>query len=313
MILVAALIAALPGRNPAGETGAGNTETGSTGSTGANGATGETDVPPSQRSGAPTMPNRATQPGVKGPDGFTPEEREAMGSDHPPITPPQAEGTETSIQWHGHACFYIHSPGGVTVVTDPFDPAYTGYGGLEVRSHIVTVSNSRPDRSATSHAPAFAGDTQQVVREGQFARGDVKVTAIPTGETPDGGLNQIFLIESGKVRLAHLGGLARALTPAEVRQLGKVDVLMAPAGSDTLQPKDGWSVIQALNPKLVLPMGYRTEDTSPQLAARVRPVEDFVAATTLAVTSKNENIIMVSPHTLPATPEFWLLRYYRSR
>src|SRR5437764_1807583 len=66
---------------------------------------------------------------------------EQLPEGHPEVEPAPDEKSQVSIQWIGHSEFYIQSPAQVVVVTDPFDPAFTGYADSSARAHVVTVSH----------------------------------------------------------------------------------------------------------------------------------------------------------------------------
>ena len=51
------------------------------------------------------------------------------------------------ITWYGHSCFRITERSMATVVTDPFDYSVIGYGELQLKADIVTVSHESPGHS----------------------------------------------------------------------------------------------------------------------------------------------------------------------
>src|SRR5262245_42703721 len=86
---------------------------------------------------APLPPAAPPPPADRGPTGRPPARLEggastsALPPDHPAVEPAPDENGQVSIQWLGQSMFYIQSPGQTTVVTDPFDPAFTGYSNAE--------------------------------------------------------------------------------------------------------------------------------------------------------------------------------------
>ena len=275
----------------------------------------------------PTTAGSATAPPANAPTPPAPADAEAnapapvvnepalpspgeMPPDHPPIATSTA--AKTSIQWLGHACFYIHSPGGNTVVTDPYDADATGYRPLGIGSHLVTVSSERLSHGFARGVRPFAdaGGALTVLRGTDGGRGDLRIHAIATeGQS---GRNWAYLIQSGPLRIVHLGALARPLTGTQIAGIGRVDVLMLPVGGGyALDGPAAAKVAAALNPKLILPTVYRTEATAASLAASLLPLEQFVAATPYALSRKSEDIVMVGPDDLPSSTEIWRLRYRR--
>ncbi|MBM4319674.1 MAG: MBL fold metallo-hydrolase, partial [Deltaproteobacteria bacterium] len=74
------------------------------------------------------------------------------------------------------------------------------------------------------------------------------------------GPNSIFVVESGGLRFVHLGDLGHELTPAQVKEIGPVDVLFVPVGGTfTLDERKARQVVRQLSPRrLVVPMHYAT-------------------------------------------------------
>jgi hypothetical protein len=273
---------------------------------------------PSPRSSSPTSSgNPAPAPGtgkaVEKPavDPPPPEVRqEDLPPGHPPVSSP--EGTQVSIQWLGHACFYIHSPGSSAVVTDPFDAVALGLSPPSTGAHLVTVSSDGPAHSFTSAVRPFQGDTQEVVRGKPAQRGDLRLAPLLAGKSGAGGENVAYVIEAGPLRIAHLGDLRGPLDDAALRALGSIDILMIPAGGEGLSPRSAAEVCRKINPRIVLPMAYRPvgmDAGAPGLVGKLSPVEEFIKASPYAVTRKDTDIILLSKRDLPSGTEIFLLQY----
>jgi L-ascorbate metabolism protein UlaG (beta-lactamase superfamily) len=227
-----------------------------------------------------------------------------LPADHPPIT--NDEGSQVGIQWLGHSCFYIHSPGGIAAVTDPFDPKATGLPAPSTGAHFVTVSGTSPTSSFVQAVKPFMDEATlkplalDVVRSEPAGKDDLKIQPVETSS------GRIYLIQAGALRIAHLGGVRQALSAAQIQALGKVDVLMIPVG-EGLTPKQAVEIARALKPSIILPMAYSTPDMDgPE--ARLRRVEQFIAASPFAVTRKDSDVMLIAPSELPANTEIYLLR-----
>src|SRR5207253_3218783 len=74
------------------------------------------------------------------------------------------------------------------------------------------------------------------------------------------GKNTIFILEVDGWRIVHLGDLGHLLTPAQLKQIGPVDVLMIPVGGVyTLNGSEARKVVEQIKPKeYILPMHYGT-------------------------------------------------------
>ncbi len=236
--------------------------------------------------------------------------------DHPEIAPAPDEKSQVSLQYLGHAAFAIQSPGQIVVLTDPFDTEFTGYSDPQARAHLVTVSHEHQDHNAARTVLPFTAmgrGSVRVIREGSAREGDVTVTAVPSHHDASGGSargpNRIFRIEAGAIRIAHLGDLGHTLTPEQVTALGRVDVLLIPVGGHfTIGPDQAAEVVRQLNPRLAIPMHYRTPATRRGLAERLRPVEEFTVKFA-DVQFRDDYVALVALNTLPKATAVWVLKY----
>lgn len=164
------------------------------------------------------------------------------------------------IDWFGQSCFRIRE-GGVTLVTDPYDKGI-GYVLPKLRADIVTVSHDAPGHA---NASAIKGDPKVLMRPGEYEVKGVFVTGIQTwrGQTAKGEAreeNTVFVFEFDGLTVCHLGDLSKQLTEAQVEAMPSVDLLMVPVGGGgALDADQAAEVISQLEPRLVLPMHYRTE------------------------------------------------------
>jgi L-ascorbate metabolism protein UlaG (beta-lactamase superfamily) len=74
------------------------------------------------------------------------------------------------------------------------------------------------------------------------------------------GLNTVFVLEVDGVKIVHLGDLGHTLSPADVKKIGPVDVLMIPVGGVyTLNGSEAKKVVEQLKPRqFIIPMHYGT-------------------------------------------------------
>jgi L-ascorbate metabolism protein UlaG (beta-lactamase superfamily) len=74
------------------------------------------------------------------------------------------------------------------------------------------------------------------------------------------GLNTIFIFEVDGINIVHLGDLGHKLTPGQVKEIGKVDVLLIPVGGVyTINGDDAKEVVKQLKPKkYIIPMHCAT-------------------------------------------------------
>src|SRR5660398_217504 len=129
--------------------------------------------------------------------------------------------------------------------------------------------------------------------------GSVDVTGFHTfHDTTHGserGGNTIYVLEDNDLPLVHLGDLGHELGPDAIQSIGRVDVLLAPVGGlFTIDAATAARVVDALHPRVVIPMHYKTPDCGFDLA----PVEDFLK-TQDQVERWEEPTIILDPGSLP--------------
>lgn len=73
------------------------------------------------------------------------------------------------------------------------------------------------------------------------------------------GKNTVYAIEVDEVNICHLGDLGSPLSPAQVEELGNVDVLLVPVGGGTtITASQAAALVRSIEPKIVIPMHYKT-------------------------------------------------------
>lgn len=164
------------------------------------------------------------------------------------------------ISYHGHSEFYLESADGFALLTDPYD-RHVGYPMHSWRADGVTVSHGHSDHNDVSKA---LGTPALVDGEGVWMLSpEVKVTAIPSfhddAQGTKRGNNLIMRIEMDGLVLAHLGDLGEALSPAQQKALGRVDILLVPVGGYyTIDAQGAKAAVDALQPRMIIPMHYKT-------------------------------------------------------
>ena len=85
----------------------------------------------------------------------------------------------------------------------------------------------------------------------------------------------LYLLEAEGLRVAHLGDLGCILDADQLDALGRVDVLMLPVGGYyTIDAEQARTVMEQLDPRITIPMHYRTEYNADWPIA---PLSDFTA------------------------------------
>jgi len=236
-----------------------------------------------------------------------------------PVTLPK-DATIT-LTWFGQATFVLKTSTGLNALLDPAGPG-TGYD-IPTQSGIdlVTVSHEHSDHNAVS----LAAGSPMVLRGlagNDWAKIDqtvkgvrVRTVGVYHDDTQGSqrGKNAIFVFEVDGLRLAHLGDLGHTLSPEQIKDVGPVDVILIPVGGYyTVDGKAATEVVNQLNPKIVIPMHYKTADLSPSLAGLLAPVDDFIKAmgTTASVSEVGHTVTL--ERKLPAGRTIMVMKYTSS-
>jgi len=168
------------------------------------------------------------------------------------------------LSWYGHSCFRMTERGLATVVADPFDNKAIGYGPLRIKADIVTVSHDAPGHN---NSDAVKGTSHVIRGPGEFEIGGVFITGVQTdgvgagkkGQTSP--RNTLYVFDYDGITVAHLGDLRQVPTQAEVEALGTVNIALVPVGGGGgLNAAKAAEVISLIEPNIVVPMHYATEE-----------------------------------------------------
>ena len=163
------------------------------------------------------------------------------------------------ISWLGHSCFKIRGKE-VTVLTDPYNESI-GYAWPSATADIVTISHGHEGHS---NAAGVGGEPKVISRPGEYEVRGVFIIGLPTfHDAEEGrtrGRNTCYVMEIDDIRVCHLGDIGHVPSSRYVQEISGVDVLFAPAGGvSTIDAKAMAETVRLVNPKIVIPMHYRTE------------------------------------------------------
>ncbi|WP_305985157.1 MBL fold metallo-hydrolase [Roseibium sp. MMSF_3544] len=189
------------------------------------------------------------------------------------------------ITWFGHAAFKLTDQSGFSVITDPYTPEGVGYPSIRETADVVVISSD--DDDAHCRADLIPGDPQvinalQVAQDtGSAVAGGLTVQAIeaaewdhhPEHEVP--GQNGMYRFELDGLKIAHMGDVGNPLTDAQIDFFKDTDVLLALAGGYlTIELPDLMRMIHRVEPKLIIPMHFRTLTYRPR---NTMWIESFLA------------------------------------
>jgi L-ascorbate metabolism protein UlaG (beta-lactamase superfamily) len=208
------------------------------------------------------------------------------------------------IKYLAHASFLITSGSGTRIITDPYEVSGgVKHGAITEAADIVTVSHEHGDHN---NAAAVKGNPT-VVRESTEVKG-IKIRTVSTAHDETGGSqrgkNNIYCFQVDGVDVCHAGDLGHELTAAQVKEIGKVDVLMLPVGGFfTIDAKTATKVCDQLKPKVIIPMHFKTE----KLDFPIKGVDDFLKGKN-NVTRSGESEIEFKADNLPAGTQIIVLK-----
>jgi len=208
------------------------------------------------------------------------------------------------ISWLGHSCFRIKGTQGI-VITDPYSPQ-SGYSLDKPTAKIVTVSHQHPGHS---YVQGISGEPRLITKAGEYEIGGITVLGVITYHDGEGGSkrgrNTAYLIEVDDVAICHLGDLGHVLTGRQVEEIGNVNVLLLPVGGvSTINASMAAEVVRQLEPKIVVPMHYKT----PVLGRELEPVDKFLKEMGVKNVTTQPSL-SVSKSTLPENLQVILLEY----
>ncbi len=183
------------------------------------------------------------------------------------------EGEYMRIEYFGHSCFRF-TEDRKSFLTDPF--TRIGYELPRVSADFVTVSHGHFDHN---YLAGVSGMPKVIDRAGEFAAGGVKITGIDCAHDDKAGAlrggNIAFTYDFGGFTVCHLGDLGETFSEERASRFGHPDVLLIPVGGTyTIDAREAVRYIQAIGPKVVIPMHYRTERCTLDIA----PLSDFIGA-----------------------------------
>ena len=208
------------------------------------------------------------------------------------------------ITWLGHSCFKLKGKQ-ATVITDPFSPAI-GYTLGKVAADIVTVSHPHPGHS---YVQGVADEPRVLKSPGEYESGGVLTVGVHTFHDNEKGAqrgkNTVFVIDVDDVMICHLGDLGHVLTAEQVAEIDGVDVLLIPVGGvSTIDAVQAAQIVRQLEPKIVIPMHYKTEAEKKDLETADRFLKEMGVKEAIA-----QPKLLVNKSSMPLTMQVTVLSY----
>jgi L-ascorbate metabolism protein UlaG (beta-lactamase superfamily) len=208
------------------------------------------------------------------------------------------------INWLGHSCFKLRDKQ-ATLITDPYSPD-VGYSLNKQAADVVTISHQHPGHSFTQ---GISGNPKMVTGPGEYEISNMLIIGVSTFHDNEKGINRgkntVYLIEMNEISICHLGDLGHVLTDEQVEEIGNVDVLLLPVGGvSTISAPVSTEIVRQLEPKMVIPMHYKT----PAIKRQLEPVDRFLKEIGIHEINPQAKL-SVTKSTLPLSMQVILLEY----
>ena len=205
------------------------------------------------------------------------------------------------IVWMNHSCFILKGET-ATVLTDPYS-AEIGNTDQFPEADITISSNDKPNHSNVEDVP---GSGYVVQTPGEYDIGGTYIRSIASTLRTDSGdpqRNLITIIEMDQLTIAHLGNLGEIPSSRTLEELNHADVLFVPAGDvGTINPQQAARIVNLTEPKIIIPMHYKTPSTNISLETSEKFLEELGYQQQPAI-----NRLQVTDTSLPAERKVVLL------
>jgi len=178
------------------------------------------------------------------------------------------------IIWHGHSCFTIKGEEAI-IVTDPYDGL--GSSVPKVKANIVSFG----DELAAKESELASYEEAKVIDwPGEFEVSGVAIEGFSAERfAREGGAEgenvTVYVFAIDGIKICHLSGLAHELSSDLLDHIGDVDILLIPVGGKVvLDGKKAHSIVESIEPRVVIPMYYSATNTKLELGG----AEEFLKA-----------------------------------
>ncbi len=156
------------------------------------------------------------------------------------------------ISYHGLACFKVQQ-GDVVIAFNPISKN-SDFKSTRFSSDIAIVSLNDKNYNGIENVSGGSRELFVIDGPGEYEVGGIYVKGF--GVPQGGKMNTIYSVVLDDINLCHLGALSVADIKPEVKEeLGTIDILFVPiTGGDLLSASDASSLVNLLEPKIVIPM-----------------------------------------------------------
>jgi L-ascorbate metabolism protein UlaG (beta-lactamase superfamily) len=172
------------------------------------------------------------------------------------------------LKWYGHASFLVTASNGTMIITDPYTPETSGYEPIPDTPNVVIISSDNDSYHCRADlikgSPTIINALELAQAGGVRAVNGVTFQAIEAMEAldhheHDPDQNGMYRFTVDDISVGHLGDVGNPLSDEQMRFFAGIDVLLALAGGHpTIALDDLEALIKRAQPKLVVPMHFRT-------------------------------------------------------
>jgi len=163
------------------------------------------------------------------------------------------------IEWLGHSSFkVIYNE--YQIVIDPFtDNIIPGLKGVKEEAHLVLCSHEHRDHNARECVTLLPPTINpfKIIELDSYHDNNHGL---------DRGKNKIVILQNDSIKLVHLGDIGCIPEVDMLEKMHQPDVLFVPIGGHyTLNREDIVRLIQMIQPKVIVPMHYKSNDFGPNV------------------------------------------------
>ncbi|MDA0266528.1 MAG: MBL fold metallo-hydrolase [Cyanobacteria bacterium] len=224
----------------------------------------------------------------------------------------QAQSSGLQIRWLGHMSF-LFSGSGRRILVNPFrivvddDGVPTGctagYSAPNEPADVALISSRLFDEGGTLQG--LPGNPDILSEAGVYDLSPIQLQAIETPREREAGRqfppNLIWSWRQGGLNVVYLGGINSPIELEEQILLGRPDVLIVPVGggAKAYDAEEAIMAMNALNPRIVIPMQYRTAAAAPD-SCDLETLQRFLdLIPTVATRQASGNSVTLTTASLP--------------
>ncbi|MFN4219587.1 MAG: MBL fold metallo-hydrolase [bacterium] len=187
------------------------------------------------------------------------------------------------LSYLGHSSFLVTTKKGTKIVIDPYNLKVNRKFPF-VSAEIVLISHNHPDHNGAhlvKDNPKVLRRTTDYLSSFEIKSSNneiIEFTSIPSFhdkfEGKKYGPNTIWVFSCDGIKIAHLGDLGHTLKEQQTKEMGIIDVMIAPIGGGdyTLNPKEFLIVMEQIKAMIAIPVHYKTKYT-PWISSSLEELE----------------------------------------